>query len=68
MHSRRKRRALDADKNGKLDEFLSKPEIENRKKEQSLEFVEKLTFETVKAASMRSREKKTDTEHQQLRF
>ena len=58
MPVRRKRRAFDASKNRKLSEFLSELEIEGRKKEQILEFVEKLTFETIKEASRRSREKK----------
>ena len=58
MPVRRKRRTFDASKNRKLNEFLSELEIDGRKKEQILEFVEQLTFETVKEASRRSREKK----------
>ena len=58
MPVRRKQRTFDASKNRKLNEFLSELEIDGRKKEQILEFVEQLTFETVKEASRRSREKK----------
>lgn len=58
MPVRRKQRTFDASKNRKLNEFLSEFEIDGRKKEQILEFVEQLTFETVKEASRRSREKK----------
>jgi len=50
---RRRKRKFDPTKNRKLDEFLTKIKVEEKKKDQILEFVEKLTFEKVKEASMR---------------
>ena len=49
---RRKKRKFDPTKNRKLDEFLSNLEIDDSKKEQILEFVEELTFQKVKEASI----------------
>jgi len=47
----RKRRKLDASRNRKLNEFLTDLQISKPKKEQIIEFVEKLTFERLKDAS-----------------
>ncbi len=49
----RKRKKFDASKNMKLDEFLSRLEIESAKKEKILEFVENLTFDKLKEASIK---------------
>lgn len=49
----RKRKKFDASKNRKLDEFLSKLDIEREKKEKIMEFVENLAFEKLKEASIR---------------
>lgn len=48
-----KRKKLDASKNRKLDEFLSKLDIDAGKKEQIMEFVENLAFEKLKEASIK---------------
>ncbi len=48
-----KRKKLDASKNRKLDEFLSKLDIEEEKKERIMEFVENLAFEKLKEASIK---------------
>ena len=47
----RRRRKPDTSKNRKLDEFLTNLRIDEPKKERILEFVERLTFESLKAAS-----------------
>lgn len=53
MAKGRKRQRFDASKNRKLDEFLSKLDIENTKKEKIMEFVENLAFEKLKEASIK---------------
>ena len=53
MANGRRRKKSDASKNRKLDEFLSRLEIEEEKKEQIMEFVEKLAFEKLKEASIK---------------
>lgn len=53
MAKGRKRKKFDASKNRKLDEFLSRLEIEEGKKEQIIEFVENLAFEKLKEASIK---------------
>lgn len=53
MAKGRKRKRFDASKNRKLDEFLSKLDIENTKKERIMEFVENLAFEKLKEASIK---------------
>ena len=55
----RKKRKFDATKNRKLDEFLTKMNIAESKKDDIMEFVEKLTFEKVKEASIKKKVKPT---------
>lgn len=51
----RRRRKPDVSKNRKLDEFLTNLRIDEPKKEQIMEFVEKLTFERLKAGGTRDK-------------
>ena len=53
----RRKKKLDATKNRKLDEFLTNMNIEESKKEDIMDFVEKLTFEKVKEASIKKEPK-----------
>ena len=53
----RKKRKFDATKNRKLDEFLTNMNIEERKKDDIMAFVEKLTFEKIKEASIKKKPK-----------
>ncbi len=50
-----KRKKFDASKNCKLDEFLSKLDIESEKRGKIMEFVENLAFEKLKEASIRQK-------------
>ena len=47
------RRKFDPTKNRKLDEFLTNINVDDKKKDKIMEFVENLTFERLKEASMR---------------
>ncbi len=53
MAKGRGRKKFDASKNRKLDDFLSRLDIEEEKKEQIMEFVENLAFEKLKEASVK---------------
>ncbi len=52
MTKGRKRKKFDASKNMKLDEFLSRLDIEESKRERIMQFVENLAFEKLKEASI----------------
>jgi len=58
MAKRRRRKKFDPTKNRKLDEFLTKLEIEDNKKDEIMDFVKNLTFEKVKEASIRRKQPK----------
>jgi len=53
---RRRRRKFDPTKNRKLDEFLSGLEIEQDKRDQIVEFIEKLAFDKIKEASLKPKQ------------
>ncbi len=55
MAKGRRRKKFDASKNMKLDEFLSRLDIEEGKKGQIMEFVENLAFEKLKEASVKQK-------------
>jgi len=48
-----RRKKFDPTKNRKLDEFLAKINVDDKKKDKILEFVENLTFEKIKEASVK---------------
>jgi len=52
----RRRTKYDPSKDRKLVEFLSELEIEEDKKDQIMEFIEKLAFEKVKEASVKPKQ------------
>jgi hypothetical protein len=53
MAKRIRRKRFDPTKNRNLDEFLTKLKIEADKKDEIMDFVEKLAFEKVKEASIK---------------
>ncbi len=52
MGGKGKKKGIDVVKNRRLDLFLEKLQIEQDKKKQILDYVEKLTFDTLKKNSL----------------
>jgi len=55
---RRKKEKFDSSKNRKLNEFLAELELEDDKKVKIVEYIENLTFQKLKEASVKSKSSK----------